>query len=276
MTALNELEWELDGTLLQDQYASMATDSGLDDAADTETDSADLYGDGMLATKVRLTQRAVTLELDFETLSAAARKTKLDAVRTAMAPSADRRTPKVLRWRRQGEVTKRIYVLPAPGKPIEVAGDLDNVVHNRPQGVKLHMVAYDPVIYSDAATTTSYTVTGGVAVGHSITNDGTLPADSAGAWSATITAATGGCSYPTITGTGGEMVQALAILDAGDVLTIDTDRSCRINGVLFSKLRGSNGAPVAGWPILRPGTQTITFSGSLGDYTATFTHRSTW
>jgi hypothetical protein len=275
VTDLNEGEWELDGQALQDAYTSVVNDSGLDDSAESEIDAADFEGDGMLATRVRLTQRPVTIELDFETDSASARKTRIDAIRAAMAPSADRRTPKVLRFRRQGEVTKRSYVLPASGTPIEIAGDEANIVYNRPTA-KLHLVAFDPVIYSDATTATSYTVTGGVAVGHSVTNSGTLPANSAGAWSATITAATGGCSYPTITGTGGEMVQALAILDAGDVLTIDTDRSCRINGVLFSKLRGSNGAPVAGWPILRPGTQTITFSGSLGDYTATFTHRSTW
>lgn len=271
---LEEVSWEIDGVDITDYVVA---DDGLDDMATTDSTSSPRTDDGTYAGRLHLGERAVTLELDLAAADADALAVLKDSLRAALAPPVDRWTPKVLRWRRDGEVAKRLWYRP-DGKPLAMPGNVANLVHLRPTA-RLAVVAHDPVVYADEVTETEFTVEAGGYDEQTVDNMGTLAALSPGAWSLTITAGTGGCVRPYIVHGDhpGERVQFLNSMTSGQVLTVASTRVSTLgSSQLSSSIRGANNAPVPGWPILRPGEQPIRVGCRSGALTATLSYRSTW
>lgn len=72
----------------------------------------------------------------------------LNELRKVMALLPDRQQPRLLRWRRTGEVAKRLWVLPAHGKPLLVPGDQKRQAFANAVAVA-RLTAPQPIITSD-------------------------------------------------------------------------------------------------------------------------------
>ncbi|WCO67869.1 hypothetical protein PO878_03915 [Iamia majanohamensis] len=276
MAELNEFEWELDGLLMGDgtPYPVISAE-GLEDLADTATEGMDRSDNGRTSGQSRMRDRAVTITLGPNYWSAAEK----NALKAAVSPSVDGVTPKLLRWRPEGEPTKRALVKPR-GKPLDLPGDLSEWVYKSPRAF-VNLTAPDPVVYSDATTATAFEVAGtsGGADTVAVVNAGSLAATSPGCMTWTITAGASGCVWPYLRHSPNANEQWLLSesLTAGQVVTVTTGRVTYLGLTLkLATVKGPSGSPIPFWPVLRPGSNNIVMGCLDGGFTATLTHRSTW
>lgn len=160
MSELEELQVEIHGVLLE---LTGAGDKGLDDTAEIEKDQQDAPRDGDAQSELRIGSREIELEThlltgdgivtdgDHDEFAAA-----LQELRLAVGVFPDRTLPRLLRWRRIGEVTKQIMVEPAVGKPLGVPGDWNRQIQAAAE-IGIRLTAPDPVILSDAVHTHTFT-----------------------------------------------------------------------------------------------------------------------
>jgi hypothetical protein len=258
VTELNELEWELGGLMLD-----VRGDEGLDDVAEVEEDGEATSGDGASAGDMRLTPRAVTIltglspgGMIVDSTVEAAFAAALNQIRTVMAPLPDRTATRTLRWRRAGEVTKRLYVRPAVGRPLTVAGDEGRIKYQIDTSINLRLTADDPVIVSDALHTHTFTA-GETAT---IVNAGSMTAVLPCAWSLT---ATTGVTLENLD------FDEYVRFPAGP-LTVSTHREAIAPGT-YGLSYGPGSRILPRWPLLRPGNNTIKASAAC-----TLSWRDTW
>lgn len=272
---------EVDGLVMGDTGDPylLAEIDGWEDDAVYDLGSSRRASDGMAAEATRARDRQVTIRFGIRAGSNVA--TAVDALRQVTAPPVDRSSAKVLRIRTRGVVRRALY-RPA-STPLILPGDEIALAHDHVDG-EMRLWCPDPVRYSDTAATANFTVSGGGTDQQSVDNEGTFAAVAAGspslgAWSLTLTVASGGCTGPWLRHDGhtGEVWMLAESLGSGAVITVGPDRVTRRNGTLRSGyVVGPAGCPVAIWPVLRPGTQNLTMGAVTGGFTATLTYRSTW
>lgn len=259
---LEMFEWELGGLRFNALHED--GDEGLDDLAETEDDASDAALDGITGGRQRLTARPITINRMYEPgntggdelARAEALAAELDALRIVMSPLADRSATRLLRWRRRGEVAKRIAVRPATGKPLTVPGDRRKLLNDKAR-VVMRLTAPDPVILSDEF----HTVTFSAGQTREIVNAGTFEAVQPLAWwlSADVPVTIEHLDYPD------EWIRfPHAPVTVSRHLEIDAPSSY---GLCFG--RDSDPFPLA--PILRPGINRIRASAPCQ-----FSWRDTW
>lgn len=194
LTALTEGTWELGAVLAGDGTAqpgielAMAEDGdeGLDDVAEVEDDAEDAAGDGTAAAEQRLSGRPINLSVKIQPATGpvlgdhAEFANVLNELRKVLSPLPDRTQTRLLRWRRPGEPAKRIAVLPATGRPLQVPGDWRRIV-GAFAIAKVRLAAPNPIIESDELH--SHTFTAGSTA--TITNDGSITAVLPTSWQLT-------------------------------------------------------------------------------------------
>lgn len=259
---LGDLQWELGGLplLVQEQG-----DEGLDDVAEIEADDSDTAGDGLVAGIQRLASREVTLNLWIEGVDGNHTEfaTKLDELRKVVSPLPDRTALRILRWKRQGEPAKRLWVRPAPGKPLEIPGNRARLqfANTGQAPVVVRLEAPDPVVYSDVSHSLTWTVE--EAAAHeikSVVNAGSFCAVQPCAWNLT---APGPCQ---ISHVGFEETIAFP---AGPVTVSRTREILSPSG--YGVVYGPGSTLFPRWPLLRPGINLI-----RADKACTFHWRDTW
>jgi len=252
-TALGELEWDLGGYPLAgdgDLGRGMAYDDGLDDVGEVDGDDQDAAGDGSIMAYQRLASRAITLGVSTAT------GTDDEAFAEIMADLAqvvnllpDRTNgTRILRWRRNGEVAKRITYRPARGKPLDIPGDEERILYNS-AGIVVRLEAADPIIVSD--TLHSITFTAGETL--NLVNEGTLTAPLPMAWNLT---APGG-----VTITHDDYPDETITFPSTGSLTVSRTRRITAPGT-FGVCHGPDGTLFPRWPLLRPGDNHITASAA--------------
>jgi len=260
-TAMDEFEWELGG--LRWSTIGESGDQGLDDLAETEDDAEDAPVDGAVGGRVRLTPRAIAIPRwfapDVNDLGdrAEALADELDALRAVMSPLPDRTSTQLLRWRRRGEVAKRISVRPAVGKPLDgLIGDRNRLLHDSTP-VTLRLTAPQPVILSDVWHEETFTA----GETKTIHNAGTLTAVQPIAWWIESTTAV---TIEHMTYTDEYIRFPSGPVSTTRDLTIDATGG-------FGLCWGRNSSPFPKWPLLRPGDNPIKASAAC-----TFRWRDTW
>lgn len=146
--------------------------------------------------------------------------------------------------------------------------------------VSLSWVCSDPVIYGED---TEYEIDMATDDSVEITNAGSFAARGGGAYDIDFVAGGSGCVNPWIRHADhtGETVLFLYSFPASSHLTVATEgpaqvRMPRIGGVVSkSKLRGPSGSPAPGWPVLRPGVNTLEVGCDSGGGVWTITARNT-
>lgn len=181
LTALDEGEFELGGYKFRTSFAG---DEGLDDVPEVESDDEEAAGDGDAVGEQRLVSRHITLKVAIEPGEGPVTPGDheqfaqvLDQLRLVLSPLPDRSQTRLLRWRRPGEVAKRIAVLPGPGKPLKLDGDAARMLHAKGEAT-VRVFGPDPVVLSDDLH--EYEFDAGET--HNIVNAGTLCAVLPGAW----------------------------------------------------------------------------------------------
>lgn len=254
LTALTEGQWELGGFLFGEGSTICAAepgDEGLDDVSEVVAEDQASGGDGSVPSFPRLAPRDITLHIGFTgTMSALA--DLLDAVREVCSPLPNRQGTRLLRWRREGEVAKRIEVQPAVGKPLAVPSGSARLVHGVAKDIVIRLTAPDPTILSDVVHEESFSS------GATITcvNAGTFTAWHPTAWNATFPAAM------TI-----ENVDYSEAVSFSAAATVGRDRS--LSAGTCSR---PGGLLIPRWPLMRPGDNDIKATGG----SMTFQWRDTW
>ncbi|HRW40515.1 MAG TPA: hypothetical protein P5193_03115 [Microthrixaceae bacterium] len=272
LVALEPLEWELGGRRLK---LTERGDEGLDDLAEVENDAEDATGDGEAPGEARLAARPITLYSfvhapgDYHVSTnptgldpsapndPAVFSAALDEIRMALGLLPNRAGTRLLRWRRAGEVAKRIAVVPAVGKPLAVPGGQARVAEADPSTeLTLRLTAPDPVILSDDLH--SHTFAAGETF--TVVNAGTFTAILPCAWS--------------LVSAGPVTIENLDFdeyvrFPAGPV-TVSRDRESVATGA-YCEYYGPGDAWFPRWPLLRPGDNTIRASAACTLY-----WRDTW
>lgn len=247
---LGPLEWELGGLALP---VCEPGDEGLDDVSELLDDSdADGTGDGSPPGQQVLSPRGITISVELPATDFA---THLAELRKVMAPLPDRRATRLLRWRRIGEVAKRIAVQPAVGRALSVPGDRQRIQYEGGV-ITLRLTAPDPIILSDELHSEPF------AAGQTRTihNAGSLTAVLPSAWSLSAPGAV-----------------VLENLDHGEYVrfpkgpvTVARRRAITAPGT-YGLCYGPGGTLLPRWPLLRPGNNTIRASAPC-----TLSWRDTW
>lgn len=266
--ALDELVWELGGLALD---VTVDGDEGFDDVGEIDGDDQEANLDGMVPGELRLSSREVQVTTgiatggpgvdDFDTAHESFAAT-LQSLREVMAPLPDRTAMRILRFRRLGEVAKRIYVRPSRGRPLTVPGDEARLKFGSTDQIMLRLNAPDPIIYSDVLHTETFTANETI----QIDNLGSLTSrllvwsvEAAG--TVTITHE----DYPdeeiTFPSSG-----AVTVSRTPGTVTpeIDADGT-------YGLAHGPGSSLFPRWPLLRPGPNNITASAAC-----TFAWRDTW
>lgn len=262
LTALNELKWDLGGyPLVGDGSLGIGVkyDDGLDDVGEVDGDDQDAAGDGSIMAKQRLASRAITLAVSISTGSDdeafAGHLADLAQV-VNLKPDRTNGT-RVLRWRRKGEVAKRIIYRPARGKPLEPTNEEYRLLYNNADAV-IRLEAADPVIVSDVKH--SITFTAGETL--NLVNEGTFTAPMPLGWS--LSADT------TVTLTHEDYPDETITFPSTGSLTVHRDRKITSTGT-YGLCYGPDGTLFPRWPLLRPGDNAITASAACTiDYWGTW------
>lgn len=265
MSELNELEVELGGLKLR--MAADDTDDGLDDVSEVEGEDDEGGLDGGPAISLELKPRPITLrvypQIGPTDLLTAAEVYALWAneLRKVMSPLPDRAQTRTLRWRRPGEVTKRIEVQPAVGRALQMPTGRSALQYFNPdQPATLRLTAPDPVVLSDAVHSETFTA----GQTKTLVNAGSFTAVSPMAWALASPA-----------GTGGLIVEHL---DFGEYIAFPArplliSRQQGIYGPAgtYGVAYGRDLSPFPSWPVLRPGNNSIRCSAP-----ATIQWRDSW
>jgi hypothetical protein len=152
---LDELEYELGGLRFK---IGDAGDEGLDDIPEVEGDDEAGAGDGAHPAYQRLASREIKLTIPIAENGTGDTVEErfaqfLHQLRIVLSPLPDRYATRLLRFRRLGEVAKRIAVRPATGqKPLTVKG-ADGTARARLQFshavAEVYLEAFEPAILSD-------------------------------------------------------------------------------------------------------------------------------
>lgn len=268
---LDELTWILGGCQLD---VTRDGDEGFDDNGEVESDDHAAPMDGVIPGQQRLTSREVSVTvsishgdpvIDDDDPAHAALATTLHDLRLVTSLLPDRTATRLLRFRRLGEVGKRMYVRPPRGKSLTVPGDEARLKFAHAEQVVVRMEAPEPTIYSDAL--------------HSITFDAneTLILPNAGSFTAkaplipwtldaegTVTLTNE--DYPT---------ESITFPSSGHLHVSHApgsqDFEIAAHGGVYGKCRGPGGRVAPLLPLLRPGDNHITASAAC-----TITWRDTW
>jgi len=250
---LSEHQWDLGGLLIGAGGALCLGDpgdDGLDDVSEVLAEDVAGGTDGSQPAFARLAPRAITLNVFFSGTPAELADA-IDAVRKVVSPLPNRAGTRLLRFRRVGEVAKRIAVQPAVGKPLTIPGDRNRLLHGHAP-ITIRLTAPDPVIRSDLAHEEAFTN----GQTREIVNAGTLTAVSPTAWRAEIA---GACTVSNV-----DWDEHVAFTAAA---TVREDRS-----LTTGMCNGPGGLLLPRWPLLRPGPNDIRIAGS----SMTFRWRDTW
>lgn len=289
MAELDEMQWDLAGLLMGDgtPYDVQSPVDGLESAATHEHNATDRGGDGVSVNRVRMRDRLVEFTIVMTSASLSTEDLEelegwKDALRAAVSRMADGVTPRLLRWRHSGP-TKRVEFRPASGNPLEMGGTIEHLVYGQATAVvRLHVS--DPYIYSDELHTQAFSASSGAPATHTIVNAGTLATTAQGSatlgtWNLSVVAGGSGASnvylkhadYP------GETWLLAETFPASGTASVGYDRVTLRGGVRRSGgVKGANGSPVAGWPVLRPGDNDLEMGCASGSFSATFRWRDTW
>ena len=253
LTPMDEHQWDLGGLLIGDVAnwcLAEPGDEGLDDVSEVLAEDVETSGDGSVPAFARLAPRSVTLNLSYSGTPAQL-GAALDDLRKVTSPLPYRAGTRLLRYRRVGEVAKRLSVQPAVGRPLEIPGDRARLLHGQAT-VRVRLTAPDPVIRSDVLHNESFTAGQTRTIVNAGTFTGVLPCG----WRATVA---GAATVENL-----DFSEAVALDRAMTVYedrSVSTGLALRPGGLLFPR-----------WPLLRPGDNDIRISGS----TATFSWRDTW
>lgn len=241
LTPLDPFQWELGGLRFgagQTLCLGEPGDEGLDDVSEYTEEDASLAGDGSASSAGRLAPRPITLRVFFSGADDEELEDALDAIRMVTSPLPDRTATRLLRFRRGGEGSKawRIAVKPAVGRPLDIPGDRNRLLHHKAL-ITIRLTAPDPVILSDYLHEESFTS----GQTKTITNAGTFTAVQPTAWAASF-------SGPV----------TIENLDHGEAVRFTAAGSVQRNrSVSAGRAERPGGRLLMQYPLLRPGDNEI-------------------
>lgn len=271
MTDPTALQWDLWGTIVGSgtDYGVYAPDGWLSTPEADPVVSPNGFSPGRVLSRTQLGPR--DLQLTFEVSD----PTDADTLRALTSAAAV--TPQTVRFMLTDTVERVEQVVLIQRDSADEELELVSGLYRFPMRFR----AFDPLIYSDTATTLNLD-TAGTDSG-TVTNAGDYgPTFLPGDWTATVTASGSGCVGPKLVNTHADFGGA-AVLDAHDVtlgagdtlvLSAAGERITADGVSVYGDCRGaSSGTPPVFFALV-PGAQTVELSCQSGDCTVAFTYRS--
>lgn len=145
--------------------------------------------------------------------------------------------------------------------------------------LRLRFLAEDPTVWSADPTVVNRTASGG----HSFTatNSGTRTVQASalrGAWSLVLTASGGSVTSPWVQIAGRRVTWQGLTVPSGESLTVTRDRQSTLSptGAPVNGYARTPGEAAPHWPVLAPGSSTVTMGCASGSFTVAWSHWSSW